>query len=228
MIDYSVSVAIPSIVISAIIASRALRVARPIPLKDDRLTFVRSVRWQTGDIVLFHSNPFITSFSDSEWSHVGMVVVGNSGVPRLFEITGSGKCEARAKPLLPAIISCLEKGDQSVAFRRVTPAPDARRIRRFAFRCIREKKSYDHFYWVTSFQRLFGPYFPVGANRDSVGTDSHICSSIIADALIHAGVLSGRTNTLEILPSDYSPQSSRLEWMAPYEAGPITHLRMRV
>ena len=107
--DYSLAITVPTVIISALIASRALRAQRPAPTPADKIALLRKIKFQTGDLILFHCNPFITTFSDGNWSHVGMVIVGNSGIPRLFEITGSGRCEATAKPLHPILIENLER-----------------------------------------------------------------------------------------------------------------------
>ena len=222
------SIVVPTVLVSTIIAARALRMQRPVPGPFDRVKFLRHCQFKTGDIVLFHCNPFITTFGDGPWSHVAIVVIGRSGIPRLFEITGSGKCEAAAKPLRPCILENLMKGDHVVAFRRIHPAPDEERIRNFAMECIRKRDVYDHFYWATTFQRIFSWCFPINMRREHVGENTHICSSIIADALAYADVLKPNTNTVEILPSDFASDDGRLSLRSPYRFGPLHFLRLRV
>ena len=219
---------VPTLILSTIVASRALRMQRPVPTTNDKVCLLRNIRFKTGDILLFHSNPFILTFGDGPWSHVAMVVVGASGVPRLFEITGSGECVARAKPLRPLLIKTLEKGDHVVAMRRITPAPDPQKILQFASDCIRRKEVYGHFYWVTTFDRIFGALFPINANRDSVGEGAHFCSSIIADALKAAKILGKESCSLEILPSDFGVENDRLVFREPYTMGPLIYIRMLV
>ena len=55
-----------------------------------------------------------------EWSHVGVVVVGESGNPRIFEITGTDHY-CTAKPLREELDKALAKKDNVVAFRRLDP-----------------------------------------------------------------------------------------------------------
>ena len=138
-----------------------------------------------GDIVLFHSNAFIQTGGDGMWSHVGVVIVGKSGVPRLFEITG-GHVFATVEPLQKMLVEELLQGDRVVAFRRISPAPNEKLLRRYARECMKTRVNYEHVYWRAGFQRLFGSMFPIHCEDEQIGNGS-ICSSIVVDALRDVG-----------------------------------------
>lgn len=204
---------------------RALHVLRPVPSEHDKVALLRSVRWRTGDIVLFHSNAFIQTGGDGMWSHVGVVIVGKSGVPRLFEITG-GHVFATVEPLQKMLVEELLQGDRVVAFRRISPAPDEKLLRRYARECMKTRVNYEHVYWRAGFQRLFGSMFPIHCEDEQIGHGS-ICSSIVVDALRGCGVLAP-VNSFAILPHDFGVQDThkRLPLKEGYTWGPLTFLRM--
>ena len=213
------------IVAVAWVLCRALHVLRPVPSSGDRIVLMRSVRWRTGDVVLFHSNAFIQSGGDGVWSHVGVVVVGKSGIPRLFEITG-GHVYATVAPLQQMLVNEMLQGDRVVAFRRITPAPNEKLLRRYARECMKTRVNYEHVYWRAGFQRFFGSTFPIHCEDEQIGHGS-ICSSIVADALRSCGALN-RVNSFEILPHDFGVADTpkRLPLTNGYQWGPLTFLRM--
>lgn len=216
------------VVLVAWFLCRALHVLRPVPTSHDAVSLLRSVRWRTGDVVLFHSNAFIQTGGDGAWSHVGVVIVGKSGVPRLFEITG-GNVYASAKPLKKMLVEELLQGDRVVAFRRMQPPPDESLLRRYARECASSRVNYEHVYWRAGFQRLFGVGFPIVCEDERIGHGT-ICSAIVVDALKSCGAVDGRrsANSFEILPHDFAAQdvSKRLPLRKPYEWGKLTYLRM--
>jgi len=204
---------------------RALYVPRPIPHKQDRIQFLHSTSFMNGDTVLFHSNPWIQGVADGLWSHVGIVVIGKSGVPRLFEITG-GNHYATASPLLPILEKELLQGDRVVAFRRFHPRPDKLLLSHHARDCVKRKVPYEHIYWRIGFQRMFSKLFPVDTAHGGVGG---MCSSIVCDALKACGVLKSSINSYEVLPSDFGMPDvdSRVPLRTPFKWGPLTFLRIQ-
>lgn len=204
---------------------RALHVPRPIPRRNDRIQFLHSTRFQNGDVILFHSNPWIQGVADGIWSHVGIVCIGKSGVPRLFDITG-GNQFASASPLIPVLEKELLQGDRVVSFRRFSPKPPAKLLCHFARDCVRQKMPYEHVYWRAGFVRMFTKLFPVDTSHGGIGA---MCSSIVSDALKSCGVLKPSINSFEVLPSDYgmSDIHTRLPLRKPYKWGSLTYLRLR-
>ena len=140
-----------------------------MPGPHDKVQLMRTVKWRSGDIVLFHGNAAIQTGSDGMWSHVGLVIVGVSGVPRLFEITG-GHVFTTIHPLKKVIIDELLQGDRVVAYRRITPAPNEALLRRYARECSRSQVAYEHVYWRAGFIRLFGFAFPISSEDENIDT----------------------------------------------------------
>ena len=204
---------------------RALHVPRPVPKKQDLVRLLHSTKFQNGDVILFHSNPWIQGVADGLWSHVGVVVIGKSGIPRLFDITG-GNHYATAAPLIPVLEKELRQGDRVVAFRRFHPRPPTELLCHFARDCVRHKVPYEHVYWRAGFQRMFGKLFPVDTAHGGVGS---MCSSIVCDALKASGVLASTVNSYEILPSDFGMAdiATRIPLHAPFEWGKLVFLRMK-
>ena len=111
--------------------AKALKsVYRPIP-NGNPIALVDDVEWKTGDIVLYHCNPYINITIGGEWSHVGVVVVGKSGMPRIFEITGTDHY-CTVKPLRKELDDYLAKKDAVLGFGGWTLH---RRRQRFARMC---------------------------------------------------------------------------------------------
>lgn len=201
-------------------------VSRPIP-NGRPIALLKDVAWQTGDIILYHSNPFINFFTNDVWSHVGLVVIGNSGRPRVFEITGTS---------FYATINYLDKemekemlnGNYVVAYRRITPAPDPALIRAFILKAVRRRVHYEHVYWREFFRRMFRNLFPIGiSDNDRISNRSTVCSALITEALQHAKVVSADIHPLEVLPHDFGEHSNRpLQLNKDFAMGPVTFLRM--
>lgn len=204
---------------------RALHVPRPVPGKRHPIHLLGDAKFRSGDVILFHSNPWIQGVADGEWSHVGIVVVGRSGVPKLFEITG-GNQFASARPLLPILEKELLQGDRVVAYRRPFPSPPGPLLCHFARDCVRKKVPYEHVYWRASFVRMFGWAFPLDTRHGGVGA---MCSSIVCDALKSCGVLETSVESFEMLPADFGSGdiAAILPLRGQYRWGPLTFLRMR-
>lgn len=220
------AVAVPTIIVSLWVAARALHVARPVP-NGHPITFLKNVEWVTGDIVLFHSNAAISLGSSGEWSHVGLVIVGRSDMPFLFEITGTSHY-ARLAPLIPIVTNELWQGDRVVAMRRIHPPPDERAIKEYVRECIRRRVCYEHVYWRTFYRRIFGWLFPIGIDdSEAVNRDATVCSSLIAAALQHVGVISDEVHPYGVLPYDFGDSTDVPLVMANgYALGPVTFLRI--
>lgn len=204
---------------------RALHVPRPVPGKKHPTRLAEDVQFRSGDVILFHSNPWIQGVADGEWSHVGIVVVGKSKEPKLFDITG-GNQVAAAKPFMPILKKELMQGDRVVAFRRPSPAPPSKLLCHFARDCVRKKMPYEHVYWRAGFVRFFGWAFPLDTRHGGIGA---MCSSLVCDALKACGVLDAKVESFEVLPPDFGSGDigSRLPLRPPYRWGPLTFLRMR-
>ena len=143
----------------------------------------------------------------------------------MFEITGTSYY-ATAKPLLPALIKHLNDHRVVVGMRRLHPPPNEDKIREFTRAALRKKTHYEHVYWREFYQRLFGVLFPIKISNLDTAPNTTICSSLIAEALQHAGVLSPSIHSLKILPGDFgeSPQQP-LPLLKPYQLNPIVFLR---
>ncbi len=224
-VSTTVVVALPIFIFTIIVAFRIARVTRPVPKITDNVSLLKKVKWRTGDIVLFHAHPVITFTSDGPWSHVGVVCVGNSGVPRLFEIDGT-TCVAKAKPLLPIILKQLWQGDKVVAFRRIKNISNTLNISRFIAYCLKKRVTYEHLYWRTLFIRSFGWGFPIDP-RDEEAEINHrsVCSSLVTRVLQQAGVVSPNINPYNILPSDYG-EPCNVPLAPQYSWGAVTFLRL--
>ena len=118
------------------------------------------VEWKTGDIVLYHCNPYINITIGGEWSHVGVVVVGKSGMPRIFEITGTDHY-CTVKPLRKELDDYLAKKDAVLAFRRLDPPPSEAKVRAHVVASLKKRTHYEHVYWRAFYQRVFGAFFPL-------------------------------------------------------------------
>ena len=67
--------------------------------------------------------------------------------------------------------------------------------------------------------------FPI--KHDTFFKNSTICSSLIAEALQHQGIVHRDVNPLSVLPHDFGEHSERpLILEEGYELGPVTFLRM--
>ena len=215
------------IVLSTWIVTKSVRtVSRPVP-NGRPIAFFKDVKWRTGVLLLYHSNPFINFFTNDVWSHVGLVVVGKSGRPRVFEITGTS-FYATLNFLDEEMEKEMANGDCAMAFRRIEPPPDPASIKEFIVEAVRRRVRYEHVYWREFFRRLFQNLFPIGvSNADRISKNSTVCSALITEALQHAGVLSTNIHPLEVLPHDFGENSSRPVAMADkYRMGPVTFLRM--
>lgn len=208
---------------------RMLRVTRPIPHKICNIMNLAMVKWRTGDIILYHANPFITSVANGSWSHVGIVCISVSGVPLVFDLTGT-KHVCNIRPLLPDITRELWHGDHVVAFRRVTPAPNRDSICRYIYHLLKTRVSYDHLYWKITFNRLFGWVFPIDVEDfDAEINNRSICSSMIVKILQQNGIVSESINAYNILPHDFGEhRPSHIRLTNKYKWGPVMFLRMRV
>ena len=221
---WTMAVAVPTVTVAGAVAARALQVTRPQP-NGRRVRLLHHITFRTGDIILVHSNPFINGFAGGEWSHVGMVIIGNSGEPRLFDMDPLGP---KATPLIPYLVENLSKGDHVVAYRRFDPPlpPHAAKLlRQFALNTIRFNIPYEHFYWRTIFRKIFGAFFPIEMRDDAVGTGS-ICSTLMVDALQACGVIA-KTNSMSILPSDFGADSV-IALHKPYRFNDVVFIRMLV
>jgi len=201
-------------------------VSRPVP-NGRPIAFFKDVKWQTGDILLYHSNPFINFFTNDVWSHVGLVVVGKSGRPRVFEITGTS-FYATLNYLDEEMRKEMSAGDCVMAMRRVEPPPDPGRIKDFIVHAVKQQVRYEHVYWREFFRRMFQNLFPIGvSDTDRISKNSTVCSALISETLQYANVLSDRIHPLEVLPHDFGENSSRpLQLTDKYKMGPVTFLRM--
>lgn len=193
--------------------------------------FLHEIDFKVGDIILYHCNPFINWFTNSSWSHVGIVLIGKSKKPRIFEITGSNHY-ATAKPLISEMENELKKGNNALAMRQLDPPLNKTQIRlvnRFARRVLREKIHYEHVYWREFYQRLFGNFFPIHiSDNDRISRNSTICSSLIAELLQEVNVMSRSTHPLSILPHDFSEQSNRpVKFLKPYKLGPVINIKIK-
>ena len=140
--------------------AKALKsVYRPIP-NGNPIALVDDVEWKTGDIVLYHCNPYINITIGGEWSHVGVVVVGKSGMPRIFEITGTDHY-CTVKPLRKELDDYLAKKDAVLAFRRLDPPPSEAKVRAHVVASLKKRTHYEHVYWRAFYQRVFGAFFPL-------------------------------------------------------------------
>ncbi len=193
--------------------------------------FLHEIDFKVGDIILYHCNPFINWFTNSSWSHVGIVLIGKSGKPRIFEITGSNHY-ATAKPLIKELENELKNGNYALAMRRINPPlndTQKKQVNRFARRVLREKIHYEHVYWREFYQRLYGNFFPIHiSNNDRISRNSTICSSLIAELLQEVNVLSKTTHPLSILPHDFSEQSNRpVKFLKPYKLEPLINIKIK-
>lgn len=193
--------------------------------------FLHEIDFKVGDIILYHCNPFINWFTNSSWSHVGIVLIGKSGKPRIFEITGSNHY-ATAKPLVKELENELKNGNYALAMRRLQPeltTTQIKKVNTFAGRVLREKIHYEHVYWREFYQRLFGNFFPIHiSNNDRISRNSTICSSLIAELLQEVNVMSKTYHPLSILPHDFSDQSNRpVKLLKPYVLGPLINIKMK-
>lgn len=198
------------------LSSRLVLTMRPVPTPH-AVEFLEDVVWQTGDIILFHSNPFI-SLPTGVWSHVGLLVYHN-GQPHIFEITDHDP--VALKPLKPMLVDEMWKGDRAVAYRRIHPAPDVERLEQHVRAVLDRNIEYDHRYWRTLFRRLFGWTFPLPRGEPGESSTS-ICSELVAHALYECGIL--RTHPEDVFPDDFS---RKLPLRAGYRWGPVVHLRLR-
>ena len=153
---------------------------RPIP-DGNPIALLDEVEWKTGDIVLYHCNPYINITTGGEWSHVGVVVVGASQTPRIFEITGTDHY-ATAKPLREELAKALAKKDNVVAFRRLRPPPPEANVRALVAASLKKRTHYEHVYWRAFYQRLFGAFFPLYVSgKDRLSQNSTVCSALVAE-----------------------------------------------
>ena len=158
------------------VAKTLKSVYRPIP-DGNPIALVDDVEWKTGDIVLYHCNPYINITTGGEWSHVGVVVVGESGNPRIFEITGTDHY-CTAKPLRKELDKALAKKDNVVAFRRLNPPPSEAKVRAHVVASLKKRTHYEHVYWRAFYQRMFGAFFPLyvsGKDRLSQNSSGVLC-----------------------------------------------------
>ena len=194
-------------------------------LKSKSICLLKNIQWKTGDIILFHSNPFINLFTNSIWSHVGIVLVGNSGKARIFEITAHSHYVS-LNPLIDEITDELSNGNNVIAYRRISPAPDAKKLKSFAIQSIKDKVHYDHVYWREFHKRIFGSLFPIKTTQSDATVDkTTLCSGLIASALQYSGVLNKDRNSLEFLPTDFGEMQVS-NTLPPYEFGPLTFVKM--
>lgn len=216
-----------TITASMVVTIRLLQTLRPVPHRPTDVMDMSAVKWRTGDIILYHSNAYINTFANGKWSHVGMVCIGVSGVPFVFDLTGTRRvCSIR--PLIPEIISELWHGDRVVAFRRITPSPDRRGIKRYIRHLIATKVTYDHLYWRAAFRRIFGWVFPLETEDPAAKINNRsICSSVIVRVLQQNGVVQESIHSFDILPHDFGERiPSRIPLTTKYKWGPVIFLRM--
>ena len=198
---------------------------RPLP-NGHTVCLLDEFSFQTGDIILYHSNPFINWFTNSQWSHVAMAIEGKTSL-RLFEITGTSHY-ATAKPLSSELKQSLNDKRVVIGVRRLHPPPDANKLREFARMALQNKTHYEHVYWRAFYQRMFGVFFPIKISDLDTAPNATICSSLIAEALQYANVLKTTVHPLKILPGDFgeTPQQA-LPLQNPYYIDPVVFLRSR-
>lgn len=207
------------------VAKTLKSVYRPMP-DGNPIALLDDVEWKTGDIVLYHCNPYINITTGGEWSHVGVVVVGESGVPRIFEITGTDHY-CTAKPLRKELDKALAKKDNVVAFRRLSPPPSEAKVRAHVVASLKKRTHYEHVYWRAFYQRMFGAFFPLYVSgKDRLSQNSSVCSALVAELFQEVGAMQRTVHPLEVLPLDFGDHSSQpLPWEKGVRAGPLTFLR---
>lgn len=199
----------------------------PRPRITGNVRLLKDIAWKTGDIILYHTNPFIHLFTNSIWSHVGIVVIGKSGLPRILEITAHSHYVSLNK-LHEELKNELSNGNNVIAFRRITPAPDETKLKKFAIKVVKDKVHYDHVYWREFHKRIFGNLFPIKTtNKDATEVTSTVCSGLIASALQDIGILEKQKNHLEYLPTDFGDDEKQmLNFNRPYKMGPLIFVKM--
>jgi len=215
------------ILVSLWLIVKSQKLIRPLP-NGHKIQYIEDLQFKSGDIILYHSNPFINWFTNSAWSHVSMVIIGRSGIPRLFEITGTSHY-ATAKILMPELKKELSDNNVVLGLRRLHPPPDEEKLRNFVVDTLQSNTHYEHVYWREFYQRLFGTFFPIKiSNLDTWSNKSTICSSLIAEAYQYAGILSSSVHPLKILPADFGESLDRpLQFVKEFKLGPIIFLRKK-
>jgi hypothetical protein len=147
--------------------------------------------FQTGDLLLFHSNLLLMLVMDSPFSHVGMVVVIGE-TPYLFEIVPNNQV-CTMTPVNRYFINA-----NRVYYRPIDTALDWCVVMGY----LREvaDRVYDYSAWVPMIHRAFGHLvFPRLPKRKA--TKAFSCATLIGTLLHRFGVLAHKT---DFVPEDFS------------------------
>jgi len=186
-----------TIVIGIVLCITAYKLSHTFVPYLKQYRYLKDIRWRTGDILLFHSNPAINFVLSSVWSHVGLVIVPNTpnSQPFMLDITSFTHNPA-VRPLLPILMKEFWTNTRLVAYRSIARPLDANIIASYL---KTNKMMYNHHYWKVVFNRLFGSFF---MRFDKTGKRTTFCSELIYDTLRYCGAVND-TDRYTPLPEDF-------------------------
>ena len=164
---------------------------RSAPLHEIELT--------SGSLLLFECNLEINLVLCTHWSHIGLIVETEEGVPMCVDLTPTSQT-VQMQPAHEVIERELQNGTHRVAIRQLVGGPDpTKALRRFF---AHRREAYQHSYWKPAIRRITRLL-----DVSPVRTDSYFCSNVIADALQQAGVLAiDAEEAHNLLPPDFAQE----------------------
>ncbi len=157
---------------------------------------------QTGDIVLFSGKGIISSiikfFSNSEWSHLGMVVRWDDlNVIQLYESTTLSKLSGRKGVQLVSLRDRINTYKGKIAIRRlVTKRTSEMMLKLKDFMWLHRNKKYEQNLW-----QLFLAAYDGWFGKNKADMSSVFCSELIAALWQLWGILSAHYR----VPNEYTP-----------------------
>lgn len=173
---------------------------------------LRDYRMRSGDIILTHQTKRIAFLIGTPWTHAMFVLVDRHGRELICDIHCFQTCAIRDARV---VLKDLVRRRVPVGVRRLNLDADAREL----FQYVRQKRHqvYTHDYVLPVINRYC--WFLGSRPNDR----SLVCSSFVAGALVHAGVLDPRMGVGDCLPSDLISDDGLIA-IGGYRYGPVEQL----
>ena len=163
----------------------------------NRKCMLSEVDFKTGDLLLFQSSSIVNFTSNSEITHVGLVVVDNSNNLFIFETTPALKYP-KFTPLLTRVYDTIEN-EGVVIYRSISCPISLKKIAQFFLQNREKKYTHSHlsmmFCNLVNRLSLFLPIRPPERNM--------FCSTLVAKLLVECNVLPDIERSKNMFPWDF-------------------------
>jgi hypothetical protein len=179
---------------------------------------LHDIEFHSGDILLCHSFAPICFFTGTPWSHVAFVLVDAYGQEYMADMTPKGNI--RLRDLRTELLRLMHTSCNRIAMRRVSGA-EVNSSMLFDFVLRNSEITYSHTYInsLLSETPLWFATMPPPKRKHG----GMFCSTFVAKALAHAGVMRQHISYDDLLPHEFT-RSTVPYVVAPYTFSDLTLL----